>query len=384
MNINLGRAMTGRRSEANDLHRIILNASDPHSIPFLHRPRPRAIDPLLAKAGVILWQADIDRRRFTYIGPHAQCLFGYPLARWSERGFWERHLHPDDQAQVMTQIRNNPRKKNSHEIEYRVMAANGTSVWIRDTSVLVGKPGKVRRLHGVMLDGTAHKENERRLQDLSGRLINAQEAERSRIGRELHDDTSQRLALLAVRLELLQQSATGLSERWLAKIEEIHAEAKGISSDIHALCYRLHPSKLEQLGLVTALKRLCLELADQKRCDIPFRVHNVPVHLPTEISLCLYRVAQEALHNALKHSGAREIHVEMACDQDTIRLSLRDNGHGFVLAPKQGHEGLGLVSMRERLRLVHGALSIESSSQGVHITAKIPLQAVKTAGAEHV
>lgn len=339
-----------------------------------------SVQRLMARAGVILWQADLDRRTFTYIGHQAERVFGYPLGRWTEPRFWERRLHPDDRSQVMLHMENRSQDETGYEMEYRLIAANGQTVWVHDTAVIVGKPGHVRRLHGIMLDMTAQKENEQQLQELSGRLINAQEAERTRIARELHDEMSQRLAILNVRLELLQGISPGPSERWLAKLVEVSEEVKGIASDIHALCYRLHPSKLEQLGLVTSLKRLCRELADQKRCEIAVTAADAPAHLPDDLSLCLYRVAQEALHNAVKHSGANKIQVQIMRSRDAIRLSVCDNGHGFVLTPRYAHQGLGLVSMRERLRLMHGVLSIETSSRGVYIKAEVPLHAAKTGG----
>jgi signal transduction histidine kinase len=326
---------------------------------------------LMGRAGVILWQADLERRTFTYIGPQAEPLFGFPLSRWSKYRFWERRLHPEDRPRILQQTE--MEHHGGYEMEYRLVAANGQSVWVHDIVLMAGEKAEGRRLHGIMLDKSGPKEVERQLHELSGRLICAQEAERRRIARELHDETSQRLALLAARLEFLHQMSTDCSERWLAKLMEVSDEVKGISSEIHALCYRLHPAKLEQLGLVTCLKRLCRELADQKRCEITVTVPNVPVHLPEDVSLCLYRLSQEALSNALKHSGAREIWVEMTHDEDTVRLSVSDNGHGFASASQAGHHGLGLVSMRERLHFLHGRLSIETSSQGVCIKAEIPL-----------
>lgn len=336
-----------------------------------YSPASRTATELISKAGVILWQADVERRAFTYIGPQAEPLFGFPLRRWSEHRFWERRLHPEDRPRILRQ--RELEHNGGYEMEYRLVAANGQPVWVLDIVLITWNRGERRRLQGIMLDRTAQKEAEQQLHELSGRLISAQEAERRRIARELHDETSQRLALLAVRLEFLHQMPAGSSERWLAKLSEVSEEVKSISSEIHAICYRLHPAKLEQLGLVTCLKRLCRELADQKRCAITVTVPAVPVHLPEDISLCLYRVAQEALCNALKHSGAREIRVELAYDDDTIRLSVCDNGHGFASASQAGHQGLGLVSMRERLGLVHGRLLVETSPQGVCIKAEIPL-----------
>lgn len=343
----------------------------------LHRPRSlpalRASTQLMARAGVIMWQADLERRAFTYISPPAERLFGFPLSRWSERGFWERRLHSEDRSDVLEQTEKKSNGKLGYELEYRLVSANGQPVWLHDTVLIARKPSGARVLNGIMLDLTGQKEIERQLRELSGRLISTQEAERRRIARELHDDTSQRLALMAVRLEFLQQILPVSSERWLTKITEISDEVKGISSEIHALCHRLHPTKLEQLGLVTCLKRLCRELNERKRCHIMVALCDAPIGLPQDISLCLYRVAQESLTNALKHSSASKIRMKMTCDENMINLSICDNGHGFAPTTHTGYHGLGLVSMRERLRLVHGSLSLHTSSCGVRIKATVPI-----------
>ena len=336
-------------------------------------PASRTAIQLMGRAGVIMWQADIERRAFTYISPLAERLFGFPLNRWSERGFWERRLHSEDRSHVLGQTEKKSNEKLSYEIEYRLVAANGQPVWLHDTILIARKPSGARVLNGIMLDLTGQKEIERQLRELSGRLISTQEAECRRIARELHDDTSQRLALMAVRLEFLQQISPVSSERWLTKVAEIADEVKGISSEIHALCYRLHPTKLEQLGLVTCLKRLCRELNERKRCQIMVALCDAPTGLPQDISLCLYRVVQESLANALKHSGASKIHVEMTCGENMVRLSICDNGHGFTATSQAGYHGLGLVSMRERLRLVQGNLSLHTSSCGVRIEATVPI-----------
>ncbi|HET6674841.1 MAG TPA: ATP-binding protein [Nitrospiraceae bacterium] len=338
-----------------------------------YSPASRTATQLLARAGVVMWQADIERRAFTYIGPLAESLFGFPLSRWSERGFWERRLHSEDRSRVLGQTENKSNGKLGYEMEYRLVAANGQPVWLHDTVLIARKGSGAHVLNGIMLDLTGQKEIERQLRELSGRLISTQEAERRRIARELHDDTSQRLALMAVRLDFLQQVAPASSERWLTKVTEISDEVKGISSEIHALCDRLHPTKLEQLGLVTCMKQLCRELNEQKRCQLTVALCNAPSGLSQDISLCLYRVAQEALANALKHSGASKIHVEMTRGEDMIRLSICDNGHGFAPTSQAGYHGLGLVSMRERLRLVHGNLSLHSSSCGVRIEVTVPI-----------
>lgn len=214
---------------------------------------------------------------------------------------------------------------------------------------------------------------EKALRTLSGRLINAQEEERSRIARELHDDLNQRLALLAVQMEQLGQdlpeSASGLGER----VRRLLAHTAELSSDVHRLSYQLHPSKLDHLGLAAALHTFCDEFGERQEVRIEFTHSGIPKLLPADIALCLYRIAQESLRNVVKHSGAKQARVELSSTGDAIHLRVSDSGVGFDPDLVEG-SGLGLTSMRERLRLVRGEISIVSKpAHGTRVEARVPL-----------
>lgn len=218
------------------------------------------------------------------------------------------------------------------------------------------------------------------LRVLTGRLLQAQEAERRRIARELHDDLNQNLALLSVELDLLAQRpppATQLAGR----MGELSAQVKQLSSSVHELSHQLHPAKLEQLGLVAGVAGLCKELAQSHDLLIAFTHREVPAAIPAETALCLYRIAQEALRNVIKHSGARQAGVELIGSGPALFLRVADDGGGFdpAVAPDRG--GLGLVSMRERLRLVGGEITIGSSpSAGTRIEVRVPLAVTAAPG----
>jgi PAS domain S-box-containing protein len=218
------------------------------------------------------------------------------------------------------------------------------------------------------------RESQRELRDLTGRLLQAQETERRRIARELHDDLNQSLALIAVELDLLARNLPGHGAPPDGRVDELSNRVKQLSSAVHDLSHQLHPTKLEQLGLEAAVRGLCGELSQAHGLGVEFAAEQVPSPVPAGTALCLYRIAQEALRNVIKHSGARHARVELRGGPDAVCLSVVDDGCGFDPDSPAGKGGLGLVSMRERLRLVGGAIAIDSRpAGGVRIEVRAPL-----------
>jgi signal transduction histidine kinase len=226
-------------------------------------------------------------------------------------------------------------------------------------------------------DTTRTRQAEEALRALGGRLITAQEEERSRVARELHDDLNQRMALLSIELEQLSQRVPAAQDDFRESIQNVWARAQEISAEIHRVSYQLHPSKLDHLGLVAATRSLCNELAKHHEIEIAFREKGCDGPLPKEITLCLFRIVQEALRNVIKHSGARKATVILAGSADVIRLSISDTGRGFDSGALEAKSGLGLISMRERLRSVGGVISIHSTDRGTKIEVAVPVAAGK-------
>ena len=218
-------------------------------------------------------------------------------------------------------------------------------------------------------DITRRKQMEEALSEMSRKLIESQEQERARIGRELHDDINQRLALLAVELEQLQRNPSEVEGR----AQELRRSVAELSNDVQALSHDLHSSKLEYLGVVAGMKSWCKEFAERQKMEIAFR-SDVSSVLPLAVGLSLFRVLQEGLNNAVKHSGVKRIEVQLREDSGEIHLVISDSGRGFdVEAGSQG-KGLGLTSMRERVRLVNGTISVESKPMGgTTIHVRVPL-----------
>ena len=210
---------------------------------------------------------------------------------------------------------------------------------------------------------------EESLTGMTRKLIEAQEQERSRIGRELHDDVNQRLAMLALELEQLQQNPSEVESR----VQDLRKGVSELSSDVHTLSHDLHSSKLEYLGVVAGMKSWCKDFAARQKIEIDFK-SDVDNALPLEVGLPLFRVLQEALHNALKHSGVRRVGVELREDSSEIHLVIGDLGRGFDVESALQGKGLGLTSMRERVRLVSGMIAIDSKPNGgTRIHVRVPL-----------
>ena len=212
--------------------------------------------------------------------------------------------------------------------------------------------------------------------EIAARLIDAQERERHRIARDLHDDINQRLALLTMELDRLRKSLAKPSAKLLSRISELRKRTVEITADIRALAYELHSPRLEHLGLVAAMEGFCKEFAEQQQVQIAFKSQDLPSSLQQNISLCLFRVLQEALHNAAKHSGTRYFEVQLWGTSGEVLLTVRDFGVGFDPEVARQGRGLGLISMQERLNLVNGRISIRSEPKvGTVVNVRVPVAA---------
>ncbi len=226
----------------------------------------------------------------------------------------------------------------------------------------------------VLRDITERRRAEEEAREVSSKLITAQEDERKRIARDLHDDLNQRLALLSVEMELLGQEAGTNRELALRHIEVIAGRVREMSSEVHKLSYQLHPAKLDQLGLVVAARTFCREVSLQADIGIHFEPQDIPRDLDSGVALCLYRVLQEALQNSVRHGDGAPIQVKLAGAGEGIQLLISDQGKGFDVNHAMRNGGLGLVSMRERVRQVHGAIQFVSSpGKGTRIEVTVPL-----------
>jgi PAS domain S-box-containing protein len=234
-----------------------------------------------------------------------------------------------------------------------------------------------------IMDITDRKRAEQELEELAGRLIHAQEQERSRIGRELHDHISQMLGVLTIRMDQLRADEA-TPPAIAAALEELRQSTAEITNDIHGLSHRLHSSALDYLGLAPALQKLVSEFAARHGIAIEFQHGALPAPLPSDVALCLFRVTEESLTNIAKHSRAKSARVHVNGASDGIHLTVEDSGSGFDPDGLEGRAGLGFVSMRERLRVLRGTVRVHSApTHGTKIDVWVPAisLALETSGA---
>jgi len=326
---------------------------------------------LVEMTHVLPWEAEIPGSKYTYVGAEAVNLLGYPVDDWYQAGFWPRHLHPDDREWVMAKHVEYSNTRDNYELDYRMIARDDRVVWLHNLVRVVRENNQPKKICGFSIDITQTKQTEATLTDVSGRLINAQEDERRRVARELHDDLNQRMALLSIELEQLGQMKEPVNLH--ARLDDLQNYAQEISADIHRISYKLHPSKLDHLGLAAAVKSLCQELSTKGNIKIEFQQSGFPANLPNDVTLCAFRIVQEALGNCLKHSGASTARVKLRSTEKDIFLSVSDDGCGFNAKSNAMTSGLGFTSMRERLRIVGGEIRIDSRiMRGTRIEVAIP------------
>jgi signal transduction histidine kinase len=214
------------------------------------------------------------------------------------------------------------------------------------------------------------------LRDLSGRLIHAQDEERKRIARELHDDFGQRISLLKIELELLAQEERPIARLGsVPRLRDVISITDEFAADLQHLSHTLHSSRLQYIGLQSALNELCSDVAHRQDVVVELRAEPLAAPVQPEVALCMYRIAQEGLHNAAKHSGAGQIVVALSDDKHDVRMRITDNGKGFDVTKAFG--GLGLPSMRARLRMLGGELLVRSApGRGTELIARVPVHAL--------
>jgi PAS domain S-box-containing protein len=335
---------------------------------------------LIANAApVLLWLAGTDKL-CTYVNQRWLEFTGRMLEQELGNG-WTESFHPDDVARCLEVYFNAFDRRESFQMEYRLRRHDGEYRWILDSGTpTYNQSGSFDGYIGSAVDVTERKLEEDALSKVSQRLIEAQEKERSWIARELHDDINQRLAMLAMQLDLMAQKLPAAMSEMRRKMVEVSEEAAGLSSDIQALSHRLHSSSLKHLGLADAGGALCREFSTRHRVKINFQSETVPKGLAQNVSLCLFRVLQEALQNAIKHSGAARVQVSLTGRAQVLHLTVRDDGAGFNPEQALVGTGLGLTSMKERMKLVNGHVSIDSEpGRGTVIHARVPLQVPKKA-----
>jgi PAS domain S-box-containing protein len=326
-------------------------------------------------APVMIWMSGVDKL-CTFFNEVWLQFTGKRIEQEIGNG-WAAGVHPDDFDRCFETYVQSFDKRIPFKMEYRILRHDGQFRWILDHGVpRFDAEGSFVGYIGSCMDISERKLAEEALSSVNRKLIEAHEEERASLARELHDDINQRLALLATDFDALTHGQPPMEEL-REHVRQAGLQIVDLSEDIQALSHRLHSSKLEYLGLAAAAASFCKEFSTRNKLEIDFRPVDVPRELAPEISLCVFRVLQEALQNAAKHSGTRRFRVALRGGSGEIHLAVQDSGVGFNPEEAQRGRGLGLglVSMRERLKLVYGTLTIESRLYGgTTVHARVPLR----------
>jgi PAS domain S-box-containing protein len=337
-------------------------------------------------APMMVWMSGPDKL-CTYVNKHWLDFTGRPLERQLGDG-WSESVHPDDLQRCLYTYREAFDTQQPFRMEYRLRRFDGKYRWILDTGVpRFGFDGTFAGYMGSCIDVNDQKQVEEALRvreqslrqtreglrKLAAKLLHAQEEERRRIAREMHDDWTQRLALLSIDITKLEKHLA-TPERALALLRTMQQQLVGLSEDVHALSRQLHPSILDDLGLVEALRSECASLSRREGVAVDYRPGEAPAALSKDIALCIYRVAQEALRNLAKHAVVKEAQVTLDTAGPELVLRVRDEGVGFDPAEVHSRPGLGLSSMEERVRLIQATLSVTSApGRGTTVEVRVPL-----------
>lgn len=328
----------------------------------------------------------VDRQgRYTYVNATTARVAGIPSEAFLGKTPRELGL-PQDLCELFEKVFHGVLGTGCPDIfEFRYPGPGGETLWEERVHPEFGADGSVQSVLSIARDITAKKRLEevseaahRQIRDLAASLLKAQEDERRRIARELHDDLCQKVAGLGIEASILAKPSDKLPDALAKKILQLGRNINSLADEVHRASRLLHPAILEDLGLAAALREECSSLTARSGISVEFRTERVPRALPNDIALCLFRVAQESLRNIERHSGARQARVYLRRSKGSITLSIHDGGSGFDAGAARQDGGLGLISMQERARLVNGKLSVEAKpGRGTRIGLQVPLPAAQ-------
>lgn len=309
----------------------------------------------------------------------------YLNARWLQftgrkiedelRGGWVAGIHPEDVTKIF------PRKREKEAAEgqptslkYRLQKSDGRYESVIEISVPLTLANGTRCGYLGCVDASDRRDSAKTQRDIAERLFQAQEAERTRIARELHDDIGQRLAILRIEMLRAGKPVSDLPGATHPGIKDLSDKVREIADKVATLSHQLHSPELEYLGVKTAIESACREFTKTHRIPAACFCDKVPANVDGLVGLSLLRLLQEALHNIVKHSGATKVEVRLTGSDDTLTLEIVDDGHGFDVEQARLAAGLGLISMRERMHMVGGELKISSApGKGSRIVAHAPV-----------
>ena len=326
------------------------------------------------------WEWDVPDNKVTW-SDELFHLFGLtPQSFGATYEAFIRLVHPGDREYVMKTVDRALHYGEAYRMDFRVVRPDGVERTVHgEAQVLLDPSGRTIRIAGTLQDVTERKQIEEELRQLSGRLLQVQDEERRRIGRELHDTVGQTLTALNANLALVEESVTSLKPRVRESVTESRSLAQQCLEEVRTLSYLLYPPMLDEMGLGASLRWYVKGLARRSRIRVSLDIQAGLGRLPHEVETTLFRVVQECLTNIQRHSGSRTAGIRIARDSGSVRLEVTDQGCGMIIGPSSEANGaapslgVGIRSMRERMRHIGGRLEIDSSSKGTTVRAILPL-----------
>ncbi len=327
----------------------------------------------------IVWEADAQTFDFTYVSRHAEKLLGYPAGRWIEEpGFWSEHIHPDDREAAIEFCQRQTHLKQKHQFEYRMIAADGSIVWLADFVTVIVENDIPVQLRGVMVDISEKKiaedglkEKNTQLKKLSSHLQQVREEERKYLAREVHDELGQLASAIKMDIDWLKLKLPEPGEESLVRIEHASSTSDLLIKSIRKIASALRPGMLDEIGLPASLEWQCNEFTRLNGIPCVFEQITDDSDMSAQVKTELFRICQESLTNSMRHAQPAYVNVILQEVDGAIQLCINDDGKGFDM--QQPTQNFGLMGMRERALSVNGQLIIKSEpGKGTSICALIP------------
>jgi len=332
-----------------------------------------------------IWIVD-EASRITFVNSTMAQLFGYSVEDMTGRS--TRDFMSAEAADEATRLMDRRRAGIAEQFDFPFLRKDGTELWgIVSTTPMLNERGQFCGALGMVTDITQRKQAEAELRrsrdhlrEMAGKVLQAQEEERRRISRELHDDIVQKVAALAIGMSRLKRQAIAVNESFAEELAGMQQRISALAQDVRQISHRLHPAVLEHAGLMTAIKVFVEEFCKAEGLEVMLTIPDSRDDIPREVAMCVYRVVQEWLRNVAKHSHAKSAEVVVSIAANDLHLVIKDGGQGFDVEEARG-KGLGLVSVEERIRMCQGTVKITSElNRGSTLEARIPLVASQAAG----
>jgi PAS domain S-box-containing protein len=375
--LNHFNVLPGPTGEPAELIGHMLDITDRKDAELAFQAAQQRLEHLIsASPAVIYSQAMTDPPHLTYVSPNVQGVFGYAPHEVTGRRSWLQRVHPDDAGVILASL-SRLAETGHGRIEYRYHHADGSWRWVLDEfNVFRATADGVPEVVGHVVDITPRKEAEEALRAAHVQLVNAREDERRRLAGDLHDSLGQELISLHLRMQsLVPDLLPHVNEQLAAELELVLQRCQAIIREVRTISHGLYPPLLESVGLAAALR----EMAARITTPIPIRVDCPPamekLRWPPEVEIALFRIAQEALGNAVRHSHAKLVELRLQYKRRCAILSIHDDGLGFD--PHRKAPGLGLSTMRDRAETVGGELRVESVPGSTHVEVRVPAEATR-------